>query len=288
MSRVIIVTDGDAQLDPELARRLEITVVPLTVRIGEEVYRDADGTYNEQLLARMSQERVGAEVVGPTAEEFYQVYQELTRTNNCILSIHSSASLSPIFRNARAAANSFLGRCDITVMDSQSSSLGLGILAREAARMAQAGLPLGEIVRQVRGMIPRIYVVMFTDSLDYLERSGRISKSQCILGAMLGVKPFLSIEDGEIIPMEKVRSRDKGIDKLIEFAGEFAAIEEMAILQSTSYPTDETTLVRERLSEFFPDKTFPILVYGPILAAHVGPDGLGLVAYEGTKQQDLF
>lgn len=288
MSRVTIVTDGDAQLDPELTRRLEIMVLPLTVQVGETVYQDADGTFNEQLLARMSQDRIGATVIGPTADEFYQVYQDLTRMNHCVLSIHSSASLSPVLRNARMAATSFLGRCDIMVMDSQSSSLGLGILVREAALMAQAGLPLGEIVRRVRGMISRIYVVMFTDSLDYLERSGRISKSQCILGAMLGIKPFLSIEDGEIIPMEKVRSRDKGIDKLIEFAGEFTAIEEIAILQSTSYPTDETVLVRERLSEFFPNKTFPVLVYGPILAAHVGPDGLGLVAYEGTKQQDLF
>jgi len=288
VSRVHIVTDGDAQLDLELARKLDITVLPLTVRAGEETYQDKDGTRNEQLLAQMFHDRVEAQVIGPTAEEFYEVYQELTRSTNCILSIHSSAPLSPIFRNARAAANSFLGRCDITILDSQSSSLGLGILAREAATMAQAGLNMGEIVREVRGMIGRIYVVMFTDSLDFLERSQRITKSQCILGSMLGIKPFLALEDGEVIPTEKVRSREKGLDKLVEFAGEFTVVEEMAILQSTSYPTDETLLVRERLQEFFPEKSFPILVYGPVLAAHIGPDGVGLVAYEGIRQQEPF
>ncbi|HEC33591.1 MAG TPA: DegV family protein [Chloroflexi bacterium] len=288
MSQVYIVTDGDAHLDPDLARRLGITVVPLTVRVEGEVYQDVDGARNEELLARMARDRCRPAIVGPTADELERVYQRLTRATDCILSIHSSARLSPIFRNARTAADAFLGRCDIMVMDSQSTSLGLGILAREAAKMAQAGCGLGEIVRHIRGMITRIYIVMFTDSLDYLERSGRISKSQCILGTMLNIKPFLAIEDGEIIPMEKIRGQDKGVDKLAEFAGEFTSIEEMAILQNVSYSTHETVLLRERIEGLFAGTSFPILVYGPVLASHVGPDGLGLVTYEGFGKQESF
>jgi DegV family protein with EDD domain len=250
VSHVHIVTDGDAHLALELVRELDITLVPLSVRVEDEVYPDEDGARNEELLDRMERTRVRPSIVGPTATDFRRVYERVTRTSTHILSIHSSAQLTPIFRNACTAADAFLGRCDIMVMDSLSTSLGLGILTREAAKMAQAGYVLEEIVREARGMIPRIYVVMFTESLDYLERSGRISRSQCILGTMLGTKPFLDIEDGEIIPMEKVRSQDKGIDKLVEFAAEFPGIEEMAILQSTSYPTDETLLLRERLETF--------------------------------------
>lgn len=281
MSQVRIVTDGDAQLEPDLIRRLDITVVPLTVQLGDEVFQDEDGSRNEQLLIRMAADRSRPIIVGPTAADFQQLYQQLTRTTNSVFSIHSSARLSPIYQQARAASEAFLGRCDIAVIDSQSTSLGLGILAREAALKAQAGYGLGEIVRHIRGMIPRIYVAMFTDSLDYLERSRHISRSQCILGTMLDVKPFLAIEEGEIIPMEKVRSRERGLDKLAEFASEFTAIEEMVILQSTSYPTDETLLLRERLDVAFPQHTFPLVVYGPVLASHLGPDGLGLVTYEG-------
>jgi len=281
VSQVRIVTDGDAQLEPDLIRKLDITVVPLTVQLGNQVFPNEDGTHNEQLLLRMAADRVRPAIIGPTVADFQRIYQQLTRTTGCVFSIHSSARLSPIYRHARAAAEAFLGRCDIIVIDSQSTSLGLGILAREAAIKAQAGCALGEIVRHVRGLIPRIYVAMFTDSLDYLERSGHISRSQCILGTMLDIKPFLAIEEGEIIPMEKVRSREKGLDKLAEFAGEFTSIEEMAILQSTSYPTDETLLLRERLAIFFPQQSFPLMVYGPVLASHLGPDGLGLVTYEG-------
>jgi DegV family protein with EDD domain len=284
---VRVVTDGDAYLPAAWTRDVDVTVVPLTVQVENEVYQDRDGSRNEELLNRMARERVRPMVVGPTVEEMERVYARLSRTTDSILSIHSSGPLSPIVENARQAAMSFLGRCDIMVMDSQCTSFGLGILVREAARMARAGHSLGQIVRHIRGMIPHIYVVMFTDSLDYLQRSGRISRSQCILGTMLGIRPFLSIEEGEIIPMEKVRSREKGLDKLIEFASEFLKVQEMTILQPVSYPTNETAVLQERLGAMFPRKSapFPILVYGPVLASHVGPDGVGLIVYEGVGEE---
>jgi DegV family protein with EDD domain len=249
---VRVVTDGDAYLPAAWTRDVDVTVVPLTVQVENEVYQDRDGSRNEELLDRMARERVRPMVTGPTVEEMERVYARLSRTTDSILSIHSSGPLSPIVENARQAAMSFLGRCDIMVMDSQCTSFGLGILVREAARMARAGHSLGQIVRHIRGMIPHIYVVMFTDSLDYLQRSGRISRSQCILGTMLGIRPFLSIEEGEIIPMEKVRSREKGLDKLIEFASEFLKVQEMTILQPVSYPTNETAVLQERLGAMFP------------------------------------
>lgn len=286
MARVRIVTDSDAQMGSDIAHRLGITVLPLAVHIGNEVYQDKDGERNEELLVYMASERLRPEIVGPTAADFRAVYTQLTRSTDQIISIHTSASLSRTVRNAQTAAADFLGRCDIIVVDSQTTSLGLAILAREAAELAQAGAGREEILRHIRGVIPRIYVVMFTDSLDFLERSGLISPAQCILGTMLDIKPFLAIEGGEIIPMEKVRSRERGLDKLAEFAGEFSSIEEIAFLQSGSRPTDETLLLRERLQSCFPGKSFPLLVYGPILASHVGPDGLGLVAYEGDGAKE--
>jgi len=286
--RTRIVTDGDVTIDPQTAERLGIAIVPLTVRVGDEVYQDGDGERNEALLARMEAERTAVEIIGPTVADFRSVYARLSRTTDRIISIHSSARLSAAVRNARAAATEFLGRCDIAVVDSETTSLGLSILVERAAEMARLGRAQEEILRTIRGMILRIYVVMFTDSLDYLERSGRISPAQCILGTMLGIKPFLAIEEGEIIPMEKVRSRDKGLDKLVEFAGEFSFVEEIAILQPTSRPTNETLLLRDRLRGFFPDRDFPILVYGPLLASHVGPDGLGLIIYEGLEPAETF
>ena len=181
-----------------------------------------------------------------------------------------------------------MGRCDIAVMDSHTLSLGLRILVEKAAELANDSVPLSEIMRQIRGTIRRIYVVLITDTLDYLEHSGLISPVQAILGTMLDIKPFLAIEEGKIIPMEKVRSHDRAIDKLAEFASEFTSIDQLAILQSTPYATEETKMLRERLSTVAAGSNSPLLLYGPLLASHIGPDGMGLVVYEGLDAREAL
>ncbi len=282
MSRVYIVTDSAATIETAVAEHLDITVLPLTVRIDHQDYQDGADLDHEELLLRMAHDRIRPSIVGPTSEQFRRVYSRLTRRTDKIISLHSSASLSLVCREARRAASEFLGRCDILVIDSETLSLGLGILVQEAARLANASIPLSEIMRQMRGIIRRIYIVLVTDTLDYLEHSQRVSPAQAILGTMLGIKPFLALEEGEIIPMEKVRNRDRAIDKLAEFASEFSSIEQVAILQSTRYPTQETKMLQERLALIVPGHDFPILLYGPLLASHIGPDGMGLIVYEGT------
>jgi DegV family protein with EDD domain len=287
VSRVFVVTDSAATIAPAVAEQLDITVLPLAVRIDHQDYQDGSDLDHEELLLRMAHDRIRPGIVGPTVDEFRRVYGNLTRRTDKIISLHSSATLSLVCREAQRAAREFLGRCDIVVMDSETLSLGLGILVQEAAQMARESVPLSEIMRQIRGIIRRIYIVLITDTLDYLEHSERISSAQAILGTMLGIKPFLSLEEGEIIPMEKVRSRDRAIDKLAEFASEFSTIERVAILQSTLYATDETKMLQERLALIAPGHEFPILLYGPLLASHVGPDGLGLMVYEGTASEVL-
>lgn len=286
MSKVRIVTDSASIIKPADAEQLGITVLPLAVRIGDAEYQDGKDLDHEELLLRMARDRIHPKVVGPTANDFRQTYSQLTRHSNQIISLHSSASLSPVHREAQAAAQEFLGRCDILVMNSETLSLGLNILVKEAAQLADEGVSLNEITRQVRGTLRRIYIVLITDTLDYLEHNHLINPTQAILGAMLGIKPFLAIEEGRIIPMEKVRSRERAIDKLAEFANEFSDVERIAILQSTPYPTSETKMLQERLDVVMPQREFPILLYGPLLASQIGPDGMGLVVYEGASKEN--
>jgi len=287
VSRVYIVTDSAATIEPAVAKQLDITIVPLIIHIDGQDYQDGTELDHEELLLRMAHDRIRPGIVGPTAEQFRRLYSRLTRRTDQIISLHSSASLSLICHEAQKAANEFRGRCDIVVMNSETLSLGLDILIREAAQLANEAVPLSEIMRQIRGLMRRIYIVLVTDTLDYLEHSHLISPAQAILGTMLGVKPFLAIEEGKIIPMEKVRNRERAIDKLAEFASEFSNIEKMAILQSTLYPTEETKMLQERLTLLTPNQEFPIMLYGPLLASHIGPDGMGLVVYEGTDKEIL-
>lgn len=288
MSKVTIVTDSATTIEPLVAKQLDVTILPLIVRIDGQDYQDGADLDHEGLLLRMARDRIRPHIVGPTADDFRRVYTRLTRSTDQIISLHSSASLTPICQEAQKATDEFRGRCDIVVMNSETLSLGLDILIREATRLANASVTLNEILRQIRGLMQRIYIVLITDTLDYLEHSHLISPAQAILGTMLGIKPFLALEEGKIIPMEKVRSHERALDKLAEFANEFSNIEQMAILQSTPYPTDETKMLLERLALITPDRQFPIMLYGPLLASHIGPDAMGLVVYEGSSKEILL
>ncbi len=290
MSKVHIVTDSALRLptavtegvsDAEVADRLGITIVPLTVRIEGEDFKDGVDLDHEELLLRMASERVRPQIVGPTMHDFRRVYGRLTRHTDRIISLHSSGGLSLVTREAERATRNFMGRYDIMVVDSETLSLGLGILAESAARLADEAMPIGAIVRHIRGMLRHIYLSLTTDTLDYLEHSGLISATQAILGTMLDNKPSLALERGRIIPMEKVIGRDDAIGKLADFANEFPRIEKMAIVQSTPYATEETEMLRADVEVTAQDGEFPALLYGPLLASHIGPDALGLIVYEG-------
>ena len=146
--------------------------------------------------------------------------------------------------------------------------------------MAAQGMDLDELIPNLRGLIPRVYMVFFVESLDYLEAGGRIGRAQALLGSMLNIKPLLILEDGEIVPLEKVRTRAKAIEKLAEFVSEFTQIESLCILQEEENQDTET--LRELVHDWFPSLEMPVVSHGPVLASHVGPGAMGVVVYEGA------
>jgi DegV family protein with EDD domain len=281
MSNIAVVTDSTAYLTPDEVEALGITVVPLGVQQGDDVFKEGIDLNPDEFFQRMMRGGSPLSISAPSALTFNAIYSELHKRTDNILSIHVSGRLNPTVHNAQVSAETLLGRCTIEVIDSLTISLGLGILAKAAAEAAQQGQNLDDIVRLVRGMIPHIYIVLYVDSMDYLERSGRISHAQAILGSMLNIKPILFMEDGEIIPLEKVRTPDKAIEKLYGFVAEFDGSEQMAIIQATPYPTEETKMLLERLGQLFPDLDFPIIQYNPVLASHIGPTAMGVIVYEG-------
>lgn len=279
MARVRVVTDSTAHF-PGVIEKLDVTVLPIRIQLGAEIFADGPGLDNEMFFRQMARSSLPPRSVPPPVEVLEKVFRELNQTTDHILALFVSSSLSDAYVVARQAANRLLGRCEIAVIDSQTVSVGLGILVKAAAEAAAEGQSLDGIVHLIRGMIQRIYVVFFVETLDYLEREGRIRPAQALLGTMLGIKPFLTMDGGELIPMEKVRSRDKAVDKLFEFLSEFSGIEQIAILQSTPRPTQETKLLLERLGMIFPGLKVPIVVYGPTLASHLGLGALGVIVFE--------
>ncbi|MFQ5944036.1 MAG: DegV family protein [Anaerolineales bacterium] len=261
-----------------------ITLAPTTVHLANQTVEDRPDLPLSEVRDQFESDPGKTYADPPSVEQMIEVYSQLQNKTDEIVSIHTSAGINNSFRNAMKASEGFRGRCDIQVIDSTSLSAGLGLLASRAAAAADADSSLEDVVRVVRGVIPRLYTVFFLDDLAYLERNGLVSQSQAILGNMLNIFPFLTIEHGRLIPMEKVRTRIRAQEKLIEFVTEFSDIEQLGILHSTPEPDDEALSVAERLEALYPDTSIRYVNYGPAMATYVGLNGLGLVMLESEEE----
>lgn len=285
MGRVHVVTDSTADLSPEVIRALDISVIPIRVRFGQEEFRDHVTLTEDALFARLrSQPNLFPVTVAPSTEEFESVYASLAQTTDSILSIHLSGRLSGICINAIEAKDRYTIHdvCRVVVIDSQLTSLGLGFVVTEAAKMALTGRPLDEVARLARGMLPQTHVLFFVDTLEYLQSGGRAGKIEALLGTVVDTKPLLRLDDGEIVLMEKVRTRAKALERLYEFVADFPHVEALGIVYGTT-PNEAHNLAK-RLENIVSRDTVTIARYGPGLAVHLGPGALGVIVYEGLDR----
>lgn len=278
MPLVKILTDSTADLPPNVAERLGITVLPVNIHLGQKNLRDGVDTNPADFITSLTHSPAPT-TSPPSVKLFEEAFAELTQNAGQVVAIHVSSKLSKTYQNAMRAATPLLGRSKIVVIDSQLVTVGLGMLVTAAAQAAQSGASLEQVVKLVRGMIPRIYIAFFAETLEYLERGGRIGKAQAMIGTMLNIKPLLILEEGELVPLEKVRTRAKAIEKLVEFITEFTNIRRMVVLHGNT-PEDVNNLL-EQVNLILPDLDTSVDLYGPVSATHIGPGALGVVVYEG-------
>jgi DegV family protein with EDD domain len=285
MSNVRIVTDSSASLSPEFIAEHRIEVVPHRIKIGGAIYEEDETFLVAELLEKhrsLESDEIAKlpAVQAADINTILDIYQEVGRETEEIVSIHMSNELSPMWGQARRAAEMMRGRYTIRVIDSLSAAYGQGLLVRLAAEAAADGASVHEIARIINGAVPHLYASIFSESLNYLERGTQISPSQSVLGTMLGIKAMLMMEEGHLIPLEKVQTRDEVVEKLQEFVVEFATVEGIGLLHH-NYEDAADDLIA-RLAEIQPDLTVERVAYPPSLACHVGGNVLGVMVYEGT------
>lgn len=281
MPNIKIVTDSCAQFLPaHLAQRSSITVLPNRIRIAGRVYREGIDLSAEEALHLIAADGATPQILSPDPADFMQVYRDLADDCDAILSIHPSRHLYRSWGHAVTASEQFGGHCEIAVIDSQTLSAGLGMLVQLAITAADT-LPDAEaVVRYVRGAVERIYSIFYVESVNPLSQNKLMSPSHSFLGAMLGVKPFLSVENGMLMPIEKVRTRMQAVERLVEFVVEFTDIADVIILQNRSHISEQTRMIQDRLTIEFPGRHFPYTMYGPSLAALLGTEATGIVILE--------
>jgi len=285
VSSVRIVTDSNASLSPELIRRYNIQVIPHIIRVGRARREETPDFTADQLFQMVRENRNEnctqlPRLEAPDVNRLVDLYRQWGQEAEQILAIHMSSHLSPMWRQSRRAAEMMMGRYRIRVIDSQTTSMGLGMLVEMAAQAAAEGATIHEVARMVNGAIPRMYATFFAETLHYLERSADLGVAQSVLGTLLGIKAMLIMEDGTLIPLEKVQEREEVVEKLYNFVAEFACIEQIGVVQHRYEQAQEMFL--ERLKEGMPHVPVRLVPYVPSLAAHLGPNVLGAIVYEGT------
>jgi len=281
MQHVQIVTDSCAHFtNPHFVQQHPVTVVPNKITIAGKTYREGVDLSAEEAFRLMAQQPQAPEVESPTEADFVEVYTRLARSCEAIISIHASRELLPSWQRARRAAQQVAGQCPIAVIDSQTLSAAQGMLVRVAVRAVEEQPTLDDIERVIRGAVERIYSVYYIENMGFLAQNKFMSQSHTILGAMLGIKPLLTVEEGRLRPMEKVRTRIQAIEHLVNFAVEFDSVEDALIVQHKPFMSEQTRMLQERLAVEFPGRHFPYGMYGPSLAAWIGIDATGLIVLE--------
>lgn len=270
---VRVVTDTTADLPPAILSELGIIAVPLYVRFGEQVYKDGIGITQDEFYARLPVDPVHPNTSQPSPQDFLDVYEKLAAEGNDeIISIHISKKLSGTWDSAMQAKQMLEGKASVEVVDSVSVTMGLGLLALMAGRMAKEGRSLVEIKAEVEKAVPQIHVLALFDTLKYLAAGGRIGKAKALVGSMLNVKPVLIVKDGEMHPAGQVRSRAKGIERLVEWTGSFNNIADVSVGHTTT-PEDVDKLA-ELLAGIVPQDSIIKARLGTALGTHAGPGTL--------------
>jgi len=181
---------------------------------------------------------------------------------------------------ARIAAQQITGHSQIDVIDTQTLCAAQGMLINVGLRAMKDGADFDTIVREIRGAVDRVYVMYYVENPRFLLQNNIMSKSHVVLGTMLGVKPFLAVEEGQLIAVEKVTNTTQALEHMVDFALEFITLEDSAIVQHQVQPTEQTRALQDRFSIEFPGQVFAHTLYAPSLAAIVGVDATGVIVLE--------
>ena len=284
MPNVAIVTDSVADLPPQIAEEFGITVVPLVVRFGTDLYRDSLDLSPDQFYEKLRTTKVLPATSVPPPAAFADAYDKLAEKTNEIVVTSVTSKLSATYQVALQAVGLMKKQCRVEVLDSQWGVMAQGFITIAAARAAQSGASLDEVLDVARHTMHRVDMHAAFDTLEYLERGGRIGKAQAFLGSLLKVNPIIGMKDGEVHPLARERSRAKAIDYLYNFAASFGNVEGLAVEYATDL--DEANRLVQRLHSKYPQAPIYLSRASPVIGTHTGP-GLIVVTVFGDRQASV-
>lgn len=271
-----IVTDSTCDLPKDVIKKYDITVIPVYVNLGDHSYRDGVDLDRREFYHQLENGREVPTTSSPSMETFVQTYQDLSSNGaQVILSIHVSSNLSGLYNIASMAGNS-IKQILVNPFDAGQLSVGTGFIVETAAKLAQAGKSVNEIVEKIRDVANRTYCFAILDNLSYLKRSGRISQFKTYLGSILQVKPILRFHQG-VPSIKMVRTNKAALNSLIGSVQSLGSLEQLRVLHIDA--PDKAEELKMAVMKYFPklsdEETIDVT---PAIATHLGPGAVGFAA----------
>jgi DegV family protein with EDD domain len=264
-----VVTDSTADMPEGMAKELGIRVVPIYLRFGEKTYRDGVEITKDDFYTMLASSPFHPASSQPNPEDFTGVFREYCENIGGIVSIHISSKISGTFNSANIAKETLNSQCPIEIIDSGLNSGGLGLVVTAAARAAQAGGTMAEVVNEANKAVKEVRMFGMFETMKYLARSGRVNQKIAVASSVLHVMPLLTFHEGEIVRSGLVRTLSKGMDRIYDFVKKNSPIKELTVVHSQVI--DQAIELKKRLSEFISEDKISIAELGAGLGVHGGP-----------------
>ncbi|MDB5053764.1 MAG: domain protein DegV family [Bacilli bacterium] len=280
MGKVRLVTDSTADIPEEVCLALGIEVVPLKVHFGTDTYRDGVTLRAEQFYELLSKSPVIPTTSQPSPVDFLEIYKKLLIEPDVqIISIHLSSALSGTYQSAVLAKSLLNDSADITTIDSKSASYGMGGWVVAAAEAAKQGKSKEECLALIQRFSEQSQLYFLVDTLEFMQKGGRIGKAAALIGSLLKIKPILSIDkDGEAYSVEKVRGQNAAVLRIIElFKQKEIAVHEVRVMIAHSNVLEMAERFGLLMQENFKIHSLSYTVLGPVIGTHVGPGTVAVI-----------
>ena len=283
---VKIVTDSSSDIPAEIVENLDITVVPCNVHFGTQGFKDGVDLQADEFYQRLIEGSDFPKTSQPSPGDLKQAYDDLGAGADGIVSVHVSSKLSATYNSAIQAKGETSAECPVDVVDSYQACLGLGMVVIAAAEVANRGGTHGEVASAARSAVDRAQLIFLLDTLEYLQKGGRIGKARAMLGSVLRIKPLIILREGVVDQLGRARSVAKGMAKLREVAEGFSPLESVSVPYTTT--PDLAQEFADSLSDLLPEGKKPFVARaGPTIGTYAGPGafGIGLLQAEGGPGQ---
>jgi DegV family protein with EDD domain len=275
---VVVVTDSNAAVPTELARELDIRVVPIVMAFNGYTFRDGVDITPGEVYQRLREGRVPPTTSAPSIGDFLRVFAAASQTAKGIVSIHLSPKLSATY-GAAVAASHLVDDVPIRVINCHSAAMGQGFVVVEAARAAVAGADLETVVARAREVASKMHLLATIDTLEYLHRGGRIGGAVALLGTVLQIKPVLYVADGQVDVFARPRTKSKAVRLMLEHIAEQADSLPLHVAILHADAREEAETLRRTIADRFDCDELYVTELTPVMGAHTGPGVLGVAFY---------